>query len=274
MSDDAADFKSRVKDWASALRGNERIAGSIMRPAVMADLAGQLFVRNVELAQNKRLLDDGRRPAFLTLPFQEALDFWVSQGGSRETLTRVLQSYRDNADAATSLMLDTISQRAIDRIEATLADGKTFRDFAIGMQQDTISLGISPMSSSYLETVFRTNVQTAYGAGRFQQLTEPAVIALRPWVQYRTAGDNRVRENHRALDGVIFDASSSEWHAIAPPCGFNCRCSFVSLDDQDVHDELTRGARMASGVDNIAELIRNGPDDESFAGPPTQPIAT
>lgn len=253
-----------------------------MQPAVMADLAGQLFVQNVELGQKTRLLADDRRPAFLRLPYAEALDYWTAQGGSREMLDKVLAGYRANAEAATELMLDNLSRSVIARVQYALEDGDTLQDFARGVREDTVLLGISPASSSYLETVYRTNVQTAYGAGRFRQLTNPDVMEVRQFVQYRTAGDNRVRENHALLDGVIFDASSEDWHRVAPPNGFSCRCSIVSLDAEGVREELKRGAQLSRDVGNIAELLSNGPDkvrskdsgkyEDVFAGPPTQTI--
>lgn len=244
-----------------------------MQPAVVADLAGQLFVSNVEVGKKTRLLADERRPAFLNLPYQEALDYWVANGGSREMLDRVLAGYRKRATGATALMLDSLSRSVIARVEYAIEEGDTLRDFAQGVRDDTVALGISPASSSYLETVYRTNIQTAYGAGRFRQITDPDVLDVRRWVQYRTAGDNRVRANHAALDGVIFDSSSSEWHRIAPPCGFNCRCSVVTLSDAQLKRELTGGTgRFATSVDNIQELLADGPDSDSFAGPPTQPL--
>ncbi|MBK8173175.1 MAG: minor capsid protein [Sandaracinaceae bacterium] len=274
VSYDVPQLKRRLAEWADSLRGDERIANTIMQPAVMADLAGQLFVQNVELGQKKRLLADDRRPAFLRLPYAEALDYWTAQGGSREMLDKILAGYRKNAQAATELMLDNLSRTVIGRVESALANGDTLQDFAAGVRNDTVALGISPASSSYLETVYRTNVQTAYGAGRFRQLTNPDVMEVRRWAQYRTAGDNRVRENHALLDGVIFRIDSSEWHRIAPPCGFRCRCSICSLDDEGVRQELQRGGRLASDIDpdDLRSLLQLGPDDDSFAGPPTQTI--
>lgn len=269
----AAELERKLEQWAKELDGDERIVSSIMQPAVVADLAGQLFVSNVEIESKTRLLSDDRRPAFLNLPYQEALDYWTANGGSREMLDRVLAGYRRRATEATSLMLDSLSRAVIERVESVLENGDTLRTFASGVRDDTEALGISPASSAYLETVYRTNIQTAYGAGRFRQITDPDVISVRRFVQYRTAGDNRVRENHRALDGVIFESSSGEWHRIAPPCGFNCRCSVVTLSDAQLKRELTGGTgRFATSVDNIQELLADGPDSDSFAGPPTQPL--
>ena len=48
-------------------------------------------------------------------------------------------------------------------------------------------------------------------------------------LQYRTAGDNRVREEHRALDGVTLPFSDPFWEEFLPPNGWNCRCSVVQV---------------------------------------------
>ena len=87
---------------------------------------------------------------------------------------------------------------------------------------------VSQENPTYLQTVFNTNVSTAYGAGRFRQLTDPDVIEERPYVQYRTVGDMRVRDQHRLLDDMIFRADDTTFAGVYPPNGFNCRCSVVS----------------------------------------------
>ena len=48
-------------------------------------------------------------------------------------------------------------------------------------------------------------------------------------LQDRTAGDNRVREEHRALDGVTLPFSDPFWEEFLPPNGWNCRCSVVQV---------------------------------------------
>ena len=48
-------------------------------------------------------------------------------------------------------------------------------------------------------------------------------------LQYRTAGDNRVREEHRALDGVTLPFSDPFWEEFLLPNGWNCRCSVVQV---------------------------------------------
>lgn len=268
-SNSQASAESKLKAWAEALKGDPRIVDAIMQPAVKADLGGQLFVSNVEVEQKTRMLADNDRPAFLDLPFREALQYWTDHGGSPEMLKRVLAAYKKNAEAAGQLFPDVLLSNTVAQLDRALREGSTLRDFQAAVEADAIAFGISPASSGYLENVFRTNIQTAYGAGRYRQLTNPDVIAVRPWVQYRTAGDTRVRNSHRALDGLIFKAASSEWRSIAPPNGYQCRCSMVSLDNQDVHDEIAANPR---GPNIVTDRIpQDGNPDPGFDGPPTAP---
>ncbi|XYX40840.1 phage head morphogenesis protein [Candidatus Erwinia dacicola] len=53
-----------------------------------------------------------------------------------------------------------------------------------------------------LDTIFRTNIQSAYAAGRYQQ--QMSNVADRPYWQYNAVMDNRTRPTHSALNGRIF----------------------------------------------------------------------
>jgi len=48
-------------------------------------------------------------------------------------------------------------------------------------------------------------------------------------LQYRTAGDDRVRPEHAALAGVTLPPSDSFWENYYPPNGWNCRCTVVQV---------------------------------------------
>ena len=70
-------------------------------------------------------------------------------------------------------------------------------------------------------------------------------------LQYRTAGDERVRLAHRQLDGVTLPPGDKFWDRYLPPNGWNCRCNVVQVlhgdyprSDSDavtvIGDEYTR----------------------------------
>lgn len=258
--------KSAVKKFFDSISGSEDVIAALQRPAVIANLAGQMFVTNIELGSNTRLLAVDRRKSFISLPFDEALEFWRTQGGSEESLRRVLAAYRTNAEAGERLFNESLSRMAIEQIEQTINDGGTVSDFVAGMQSGAMSLNISPESSWYLANVFRTNVQTAYGAGRYEQITDPAVQAARPWVQYRTAGDNRVRDSHKALDGLIFESTSSEWQRIAPPNGYQCFPAGTEVQG------LVNAALRTRYVGELCEILTE--KGRRLSVTPNHPIAT
>lgn len=50
-----------------------------------------------------------------------------------------------------------------------------------------------------------------------------------PLLKYVTAGDERVRMSHRALEGKIFPVDSPFWEKYYPPNGWLCRCTVKKL---------------------------------------------
>lgn len=90
--------------------------------------------------------------------------------------------------------------------------------------QDAIAR-IGDFSRSYAETVYRTNLNTAFTAGRFQQVREPGVREVIGAFGFEAVLDGDVRENHRAAHGLIASPDDTVWETLSPPLGFNCRCS-------------------------------------------------
>lgn len=71
--------------------------------------------------------------------------------------------------------------------------------------------------------VFDANMRSATMAGRWAQLQANA--DRRPFLQYRTAGDARVRPQHRQWNGRIYPISDAFWTTHYPPNGWGCRCT-------------------------------------------------
>nr|DAN54361.1 MAG TPA: minor capsid component [Caudoviricetes sp.] len=117
--------------------------------------------------------------------------------------------------------------------------GQTFSDFkrqlAPVLQQkgwwgkqaapnpDTGELQNVQLGSPYrLKTIYLTNLQSAYMAGRYAEMT--AAIATHPYWQYVTVNDGKVREAHRKLHGQVFAADDPVWDTLYPPLDYRCRC--------------------------------------------------
>lgn len=52
-----------------------------------------------------------------------------------------------------------------------------------------------------------------------------------PMVRYVTVGDDRVRPDHAALNGLTLPVDHPKWDKISPQNGWKCRCIKIQLDD-------------------------------------------
>lgn len=233
-------------------------------PMAMSDMAGQLMVRSSETSRIV-LSADTESLAFLDRPWIEALDEFRARGVVKpDELRRLLAIYAQRSVEARELLLRRVQRVVREKLEAAIAEGRTIDQWVDDLESERETLGITLDDPAYLETVFRTNVQSAYGAGRFRALTDPDVQSRRPYVQYRTVGDAFVRPSHALLDGKIYKVDDPTWHVIAPPNGFNCRCSTISLSEDAYQEERASGRGISRKIPKGAE------PDEGFDGPPVR----
>lgn len=104
----------------------------------------------------------------------------------------------------------------------------------------------STFNRAWQRTEYETAVLTAESASNYHRLKSKT--ALFPYWRYATVGDDRVREEHRKLDGVILAANDPRWKKIFPPNGWKCRCRVVPLMRHEV-EGVVKIADMQAVVD-------------------------
>lgn len=122
----------------------------------------------------------------------------------------------------------------LSKLDEAVKNGTTKEQFQEEMNEFLVEKGYDPMNPWKSDTIFRTNLQTAYNAGHYKSMTRPAVLAARPYWQYVTAGDGEVRESHAMMAGRVYPADHPIWNIWFPPNGYKCRCTIVSLSQQQV----------------------------------------
>jgi SPP1 gp7 family putative phage head morphogenesis protein len=141
-------------------------------------------------------------------------------------------------------------------------------------QMVTAQLG----SAARLETIFRTNLQSSYAAGHWDQIQSQADQA--PYLMYDAIDDDRTRTAHRAWDGTVLPIGSPWWAQHYPPCGWRCRCSVIQLAEDEL-DAL--GVKVTSPTPSTATAAWQNPRtgetlkiplgvDPGFGRPPTSPL--
>jgi len=148
-----------------------------------------------------------------------------------------------------------------------LRDGTTFADFRKELEPTLRRKGwwgrqevLNPQgelqsvqlgSVRRLRTVYQTNLQTAYMAGRYKGMVENA--AERPYWMYIAVLDSKTRPEHRALHGRVFRWDDPIWKSIHPPNGWGCRCRIRALTAKQVAD---MGIEVESSEGKLGESQR------------------
>lgn len=93
-------------------------------------------------------------------------------------------------------------------------------------------------------------------------------------LQYRTAGDDRVREEHAALDGTTLPPSDPFWNHYLPPNGWNCRCTTVQVRKgkyprSNSKEAVARG--QACTAKPKQQIFRFNPGKQEKIFPPKHP---
>lgn len=198
----------------------------------------------------------------LALPPERAVEYFRAKG------LRVTGNWRDMAAAdhagaftVAGVLKGEALQDIRDALDEALANGTSFDDFLKNLRPQLKAKGwwgtvadpetgeILPgraMTPHRLRTVFQTNMQSAYMAGRYKAQLENA--DRRPYWQYVAILDHRTRPRHRALNGRIFRYDDPAWGAIYPPNGYNCRCRVKALSAGELAAE---GGAVSSGAGHM-----------------------
>lgn len=81
-------------------------------------------------------------------------------------------------------------------------------------------VGAGRLAPWHLETIYRTNMQSAFMAGQYKENIENA--ADRPWWKYQAVMDARTRPAHAKLNGRIYRFDDPFWQKFYPPNGYSC----------------------------------------------------
>lgn len=178
-------------------------------------------------------------PTIPNVPFGEALmSLTTREPRLARSAEEVAAVYSQEHGFALAFSADTTITEAVQRVIARsigLGVSPEIAQAQIGMAP--LLKDLEPFTLSYAQTVFRTNLSTAYTAGRFRAMSDPDVAGVMRAFQYNAVNDGSVRrgrkedqgENHLALDGLIAATDWQGWNIYATPNGYSCRCGMRAL---------------------------------------------
>ena len=159
-------------------------------------------------------------------PFEEAVDWFIAKTAmTRAQFDQLAAAEKGKAFTAAYVHQADQLQRVYDACREAIEQGRTLAEFKK-------QVGEVLTQPWHRETVFRTNVLSAYGAGHWEQAQE--IKYLRPYGRYSAVMDGRTRPTHAALHGLVYPLDHPFWKSYWPPWDYNCRCGAVTLSEWEV----------------------------------------
>lgn len=167
---------------------------------------------------------------------EAAIAFWAWKAAMPyDAVKKMDEGARERAFYVTGLSQVDMVQTVQGALDQSLKNGTGLRDFKKQCADVIESQG---WHDTRVETIFRNNMQTAYAAGRYAKMQE--VKETRPYWQYYTVEDTRVRPGHAILHKKVYPADHEFWRENYPPNGHRCRCGVRTLSKkQALREGLT-----------------------------------
>lgn len=149
---------------------------------------------------------------------------------------------------------------------------KPFQDF----RRDVWAVHTS-YNSHYLEAEYIFATSSAEMASRWSDFEKDGD---RYNLQYRTAGDNRVRDEHAAINLTTLPIDDPFWGSYFPPNGWRCRCVAVQVrkgkyDESNSDEAMTKGEKATTRInkkgENADAIFRFNPGKDKVVFPPHHP---
>lgn len=165
--------------------------------------------------------------------YEEATQFAAKRAEMTiEELERLAKQYDAEAvriTAAASAKAEKAMQEAVARSIAAGVHVREGRELIQITSRAVAALGMDPASPWLAETIFRTQMALAYGAGRWAVNQSPPIDEIIWGYEYVAIPDDRVRPEHLALHGSRYPKNDPQLRSVWPPNGFNCRCEMLEI---------------------------------------------
>lgn len=172
---------------------------------------------------------------FVAKPFAEAIKaFSEKQVMSRRAFDRLRAEAKRRAFTVAGLARKEMLTTAHSELTNAIAAGADLRTFGKALAARFESAGWTGLAKSHVEVVFRNATMGAYASGRHEQMSQPEVLAARPYWQILGVHDDRTRKNHAAALNKVLAANDPFWKKAPLPWGHNCRCRKVSRSADDL----------------------------------------
>ena len=163
------------------------------------------------------------------ISFKEAVKYMSSKVPmTRKEYKQLDDKLRFRAFTASRLSQIDAIEKVRKHLVKSIANGGTLTEFQTqeGIEAALKVSGFSKESPWYWETVYRTNIQTAYNTGRLMQYEKNPPLYL----EFIGIDDSRQTQDIcKPRSGIILPYKDSWWNDNYPPLHFNCRSTVRAI---------------------------------------------
>jgi hypothetical protein len=218
---------------------------------MLSQLAGMVDVEDEADIEGRT---DAKAPAWLSLPFSEAIAYF------RKKIIIPTQRWdeftaqnHDFAFTVSGLQRADLLEDVRWLVDQAITQGNDIETFKDQFERLIGRKGWRP-SDKRIYTILDTNSRRAYAAGRYEQATSPEMLQSRPYWVWKHRDSVVPRPNHLALDNKAIAASDPFWKVAFPMCAWGCRCTAFTANDRLLQ-------RMG------AQILANPPNPKTIAEP-------
>jgi hypothetical protein len=130
-------------------------------------------------------------------------------------------------------------QQVVDMTREVFKDGtkQSFADF-----KESAGKIFDTYNKDWLLTEFKMSHNQALSGRRWLDITRNADVF--PALKYVTTGDQRVRDEHVILDGIVRPVNDLFWRRFYPPNDWGCRCGVEQMTEREFSLEKTPDAKI------------------------------
>jgi len=178
------------------------------------------------------------RDDYAQLPFNEAISFFRQKTNlGTAAWTDIWQQQHDKSFVVAGAMRDELVSDFRTAIDQAISEGTGLKAFQSRFDDIVAKHGWSYKGGRGWRSrvIYQTNMQTAYQAGRYAQLTDPDLLKLRPYWQYQHSdfvADPRLE--HVAWSGIVLRADNLWWQTHFTPNGWGCMCFITAASERDL----------------------------------------
>lgn len=161
----------------------------------------------------------------MKLPPEKAVEYLASKGLKITNSWRdMLRDAHNKAFTVAGIAKLDILQDIKDKLLSAMNEGISITDFANSLED--------VLPKYRLNTIYRTNLQSAYMAGRRESMLR--ATNTHPYWMYVAVMDKDTRPSHALLNGKVYPADDEFWDYYFPPIDYNCRCRVRPLTPSEV----------------------------------------